>query len=391
MKHINKGNISYNKLFWQEVEYLFRHSNYGNKKLNILGTIEDFIPEENVINAIIAIEGSHVLFNENNEPDNPIIRLRQIKNAATFNVFYLTITHLSRNDYCNHAKGMKISKDKCFDPSLQTKGLDETGLEIIRECYDRANGPRILIDIKHMSLSARRQFYEFRRDNGYQDIPIIASHMGLTGFSYATLSEQLKNKPSHSSNSLVELTYKNQPYAQITFNPLSINLYDEEVLEVINSGGIIGLSLDQRILGRVEKNVRETVRRDELEEWINLENNGLPQIEREKIEAGEKDKVGLRHLCLHIIHIIKLTGSKGWQHICLGSDFDGLIHPINSCKTASELPRLEELLLTELKKVIETSKVEIPCQDIRRHVRDFMFNNLSNFTQDYFCRQYLYG
>lgn len=389
LQQINKGKISYNRLFWQEVDYLFKYRKHENMRLNILRSIEDYDKAENVINSLISIEGSHLLFNENNQADEPLKQLIKIKQEEAFNIFYLTMTHLSRNEYCNHAQGMKISKDKIFNPSLQTKGLDERGLAIIRECYDRTNGPRILIDIKHMSLYARLQFYKFRREQGYGDIPIIASHMGLTGLSYSSLES--KKKWDLPNQKLVQLNYDTSTSEDLTFNPLSINLYDEEVLEIINSGGLLGLSLDQRILGRVGKKVSESIRQDELEELTRIEKNGVPKLKREKISAGDKNKIGLRHLCMHILHIIQLTGIKGWKHICLGTDFDGLIDPIDSCKTASELPELEKLLLAELRKIIESTSVEIPVQDLALHVRDFMFNNLNNFTRKYFTRQYLLG
>lgn len=387
IQQINQGKISYNQLFWQEADYLLHHQKYKNKQLNILRSVEDLKPGQNIINTIIAIEGSHVLFNENNRPDNPLKRLRQIKKAEKFSVLYLTMTHLSRNEYCNHAQGMKISKDTIFNPSLQTKGLHETGLAIIEECYNRKNGKRILIDIKHMSLYSRLQFYQFRKDKSFEDIPIIASHVGITGFSYTEIGQKLKSKTFDTSSSLISLKYK---LNEVSFNPLSINLYDEEILEVIRSGGLLGLSLDQRILGQVGNNVTELIREDELDELMKLENNIAP-VANESIKVDKKDKTGLRSLCLHILHIVNLAGEKGWQHICLGSDFDGLIHPIDCCKTAAKLPQLEKLLLQELKDMMESSNTKIPCQNIEQHVRDFMYNNMMNFTQKYFTRQYLSG
>lgn len=214
--------------------------------------------------------------------------------------------------------------------------------------------------------------------------------MGLTGFSYTLIGKKLKSKTFDTSSSLIALKYMSPPLNEISFNPLSINLYDEEILEVIHSGGLLGLSLDLRILGRVGQNVTELIRSDELDELMKLENS-FDQVADESIKIDKKDKTGLRYLALHILHIINLTGEKGWQHICLGSDFDGLIHPIDCCKNSAQLPQLEKLLLLELEDMIRSSDTKISCQDLAHHVRDFMYNNVRNFTQKYFSRQYLYG
>ena len=41
------------------------------------------------------------------------------------------------------------------------------------------------------------------------------------------------------------------------FNPSSINLYDEELVEIIDSDGLIGISLNKRIIGATT--VREEI------------------------------------------------------------------------------------------------------------------------------------
>ncbi|WP_162056343.1 hypothetical protein [Pontibacter pamirensis] len=53
----------------------------------------------------------------------------------------------------------------------------------------------------------------------------------------------------------------------------------------------------------------------------------------------------LRHLINTIFHIVKvgerLKQVDQWEHICIGSDFDGLINPIKTCVSSShfyELP-----------------------------------------------------
>ena len=93
----------------------------------------------------------------------------------------------------------------------------------------------------------------------------------------------------------------------------------------------------------------------------------------------------IHYLCNQILHIIKVCGEKAWNHICLGSDFDGFILPIKDCETARELPHLEKLLMEELPKMMECDGTyEYDKTDLEDKVRKFMFDNAFRFLNRYF-------
>src|SRR5204863_8678457 len=71
-------------------------------------------------------------------------------------------------------------RDKTFYP--KGSGITKWGKEFIREAMSSENGKRVLIDVKHMSLRSRKEFYDMRKIE-FPDAPIIASHVGIAGCS----------------------------------------------------------------------------------------------------------------------------------------------------------------------------------------------------------------
>jgi microsomal dipeptidase-like Zn-dependent dipeptidase len=170
---------------------------------------------------------------------------------------YLTLVHMTQYPLTNHCYGMKLIKGNDeFKPS--GFGLRTLGKQIIDLAYRNRSGEhQIYIDIKHMSLVARRQFYAYRKEKGYDKIPILATHMGLTGISWSNMAiAKLFNQRVIRKDGFIEVSYDRPPgigsgrKGKTHFNPWSINLYDEEIIEIIESDGLIGISMDQRILGR---------------------------------------------------------------------------------------------------------------------------------------------
>lgn len=405
LTEINFEVYSYSDLFWKELAHVKK--NLKNKEtgqeVKLLYSIEDFDDtNQNLINGILSIEGSHALKHRNGDYMY-FENLAKIKNRKDVSFLYLTLTHLTWNDLCNHAFGSKISKSRIFWPHPDVKGISTAGLEIIKECYSTTNGKRILIDIKHMSAVARKQFFKFRKENGFSDIPILATHMGLTGFALKELKSKFVDQP----NKLVDHPdYVCTGYIDIKgigegkkdethFNPWSINLYDEEIIEIIDSDGLIGISLDERILGFGKKN-EEFFRTDELCELAGIApdelDHGEPCDESDEPRSGRfgRRRKHLRYLCNNLLHAARVGGPKAWEHICLGSDFDGLINAINNCKTVEDYPQLEGELVEMLGVMSqELPEADFHITDLKAHVRGFMFENGKRFLEKYFTKTYL--
>lgn len=377
---------------------LGKYANTG-REAQIIQSIEAYDPEK--INLILAIEGTHCLDQENTRVQD---NFRTLKNGPD-RFFYLNLTHLTRFGTCTHAYGIKlIEGEVAFKP--EGRGLRPLGKEIIDIAYDQSEGHRILIDIKHMSLISRRDFYAYREEKGHGAVPIVASHIGLTGISWAPDAIQKHVARVIPGDELVEVKYKKPRgigglfHFKTEFNPWSVNLYDEEIGIILDSGGLIGLNLDKRILG-AKKVDGEFFSREEYEEIFQVKlpvSRDLRAPKPKYWEEGGRESDPdtrdnairhLRHLCNQILHIVKVGGSRAWRQICMGSDFDGLIAPINGCISLREYPNLEDSMAIMLQQLIRESKKGDATLDyeegsIKARVRDIMFNNAVRFLKTHY-------
>lgn len=377
-----------------------------------LKSMDDFDPRK--LNIILSIEGAHGIMSEAKSIEENLLELK--RKDAPWRFFYLTLIHAITNPLGTHAYAIKMLKgDSDFKPAGENgePGLTDLGKKMIDLCYDDTKGNRILIDIKHMSIESRKDFYTHRMDEGYDDIPILATHMGCTGISFnpQAIMKHVKKRISIKDNSvMVEYT---RPKGigkggnlfrkkETHFNPWSINLYNEEIPIILDSGGIIGVNLDQRILGTkpvkgeyfsIEdfKLLFSTRGDDDLPDGFELSDKFIeeegPESRPKPIRFNKRNH--LRHVCNTILHIVKIGGARAWKQLVIGSDFDGLIDPVNNCISADELPGLEEDLPKMLEKMIEEAKKEDPSvdffeTDLQQHVRDIMFNNGFEFMKKHF-------
>lgn len=404
INNINAGAYTYYNLLQDEILHLSRSQQFKNRRCKIINSIDDLDP--NCLNIILAIEGGHALEGGGGSYLENLYSLKQGPNAF----LYLTLTHLTHFNLCTHAFGMKLINNNAFKP--QGQGITPLGLQVIDAAYDNGLGRRILIDIKHMSLLSRLTFYDYRRQKGHAHIPLIASHAGATGISYRDLPSFMRRTPK-TTELFVRVKYrkpkgisnkKGLSGYKTSFNPWSINLFDEDILEIIQSGGLIGLSLDQRIVGTGNV-AAEFFSRKEFEKLFpgkemqpvgdfpdeNLEEEEQPEQEFElesKLILTESftinSKRHTRHLCNNILHFARIGGATAWKQTCIGSDFDGLINPVNSCTSATHYAYLEQDLIEQLHEMTAGDEASYHIQDIRSHVRDIMYNNALAFLSSHF-------
>lgn len=82
--------------------------------------------------------------------------------------------------------------------------------------------------------------------------------------------------------------------------------------------------------------------------------------------------------------MVKIGGPDTWRHLCIGSDFDGLINPVNSCTSASHYAYLEQDMLERLHEMIKGNEAAYHVIDLRTQVRDIMYNNAMDFLSRHF-------
>uniref|UniRef100_UPI0035947C05 membrane dipeptidase n=1 Tax=Pricia sp. TaxID=2268138 RepID=UPI0035947C05 len=279
---VSEGQVSYLNLFLREVEQYMALKKSGAISVLNRKNIHKF--NEKSLKLTFAIEGGHNLcmkkignalkYDEfkdieksavldpktiaSNNPATVLEELVKKFREKDLDVLYLTLTHLTHipeQHLATHAFATKALKHPSFYPF--GNGLSELGLEVI----DKAYSLPVLIDIAHMSLKSRLDFYKYRKDKDYENIPIIASHVGVTGYSINDWKHNLDTIKcvNHVDQGIKTVKMYTKPKVagywgsnlkkEFTFNPNTINLMDEDIIEVVNSKGIIGVSLDISILG----------------------------------------------------------------------------------------------------------------------------------------------
>ena len=179
------------------------------------------------------------------------------------------------------------------------------------------------------------------------------------------------------------------------------------------SGGIVGLNLDRRILSYRKPGSptiempdsdfpfdEEYISEKELYLFYNAGNkdrvssklNEEHCITWERVEEGSttatEKEYHLLHFLMHVAHFIKVAATslrgidvnKALTQICIGSDFDGLIHPIWCCLNTEELHILQSEFEKRFVKFANDINTPLPPGfDIKKFSQQLFFENGSNF------------
>jgi len=258
LNKVASGKITYYQMFQRDLNLLLTSKKI--KDFNIVKHAGDIHP--NKVNLLLSIEGAHSLqglpdsSSEKEKANSILSNFNTIKQNQDYRFHHLTLTHLTRQSACVHCFGVKMEMlgadlmpDIRFQPDPLKKGISALGMELIALSYDDIQSKRILIDIKHMSFFSRMQFYKMREQNGWNKIPIVVSHAGVTGTSFKKAKVEKIIKASDGLSCDQVFWNKAEGLCNTSFNPWTINLFREDILEVLQSNGLIGISLDQRIVG----------------------------------------------------------------------------------------------------------------------------------------------
>lgn len=390
-----EGRVSYYDEFKNQVNYYVENASELSAKFQIdyvsrkdfegktVEQIREALENSGRKIMIFSIEGGHnlsnVLIRKGIPSAAPELQLKEIQDDSPIDYISLNLCHLSEipeQSMGGFAQGVNsIASIAFYSEDFMPKtgfGLTEKGKKVIRQALTHESRP-ILIDVKHMSLYTRLHFYRYREKLMSQfpeteRLPIISSH---SGFAFMSTAKLVQDKLFKS----YETVEAGQPVSEVIAfnrkigrtddlinkalycNPWTINLYDEDIIEIMESGGMIGISLDQRILGAsnpLYDSARDKYFQKEFiprQEWEKLFRDGqLPVAERlfpEKLAPSRRE----RHImlfCLHIVYAVRLgmkyiawpEGRSPWDCICIGSDYDGLINPINGYETVKDLSKL---------------------------------------------------
>lgn len=310
-------------------------------------TIDD--NKSNSIAVIVSIESAHSFGTGIHPKQKPADRnyvlgnVEKVKNWEHRPIF-MTVAHHFYNELCGHAESLTGKVKSAVDQSyMMNSGFTPLGLEVVDKMLDNSNNKRILIDIKHMSRASRLEYFNLL-DTKYagQDIPVVVTHGACIG------NDQDKH----------------------LFMNADINLYDDEITRVAKTNGLFGIQLDERRIA------------------------AHGDFELKKSHGLERRKVLFHSSFLvwrQIQHIAELLDSQGlfaWGIQSIGSDYDGIIDPINGFWTAENLPTLDDYLLMHAHTYMSAQSGNLKQSfnhiDPEEIVSRMMGDNVYNFVMKYY-------
>jgi microsomal dipeptidase-like Zn-dependent dipeptidase len=269
---------------------------------------------DKTIAVLLSIEGGHVfncglrMIGRTADEQEVLANVDRVKQWEA-PLFFMGLTHHFDNELVGHARSLSglVSK-ACSQKRGLDEGFSDLGWKVLRKLLDPAQGRRVLIDLKHMSVKARNEYYQFL-ETKYPDenIPLLVSHGAVTGLKSA--SEPVEDGFLNSGN----------------FQEKDINFYDDEIIRIGRSGGLFGVQFDERRLGNkgeVKESGKNISRRRMLYKKARLIWN---QIQ-------------------HIAEVLDRNSQFAWGVQCIGSDNDGMVNPLNGYWTAEEMPLLDSYL-----------------------------------------------
>ena len=329
---------------------------------------------------VLNVEGMHAFMDTKNyagpQWKKSIIKSIEDYKKAQYPIFSIGITHFEYNHMVGQSYPFPLPKVlRVFRDLEVPHGKDRIntlGEDAIKLCLKKSSdvGRRILIDIKHASPAVRKQYYDLlEQDFRGENIPILSTHSGVSGFRTIKEAEQ---------SSDLNNAWRSAPLGK--FNPWPINLCDEDIKIIYKSGGIIGVEMDQRILG----DMRLFGKTDDHKRIIKrLHRKGL----------DPKKNAHCIMFLQNVFHIVKTIGriekEDAWNHICIGSDFDGVIDPIEECPTAFHYTRFLRRCVFVCKNYfndVECGRYEdfLFGKSLEKALEMLFWENLHNFTVDNF-------
>ena len=201
-----------------------------------------------------------------------------------------------------------------------------------------------------MSYVSRCQYYKYLIDTNGSIFPPFASHMGCAGISFKHVEALWAKQYEYKNCDKINVP-RSQGLMGTKFSPLTLGLFDEEIKYIVDANGLIGLSLDDRILGYKKKDDACDTEYICTEEFNCLKGDdydadfGFLQASVTGIDyhstfpystPSNLDDIHALYFCNNLLRIVYAGGINAWGCVCLGSDYDGLIVAIECCKTAND-------------------------------------------------------
>ena len=313
-----------------------------NELLDCLASSDD-------IAVVLCIEGAHVFnsgltqYGHAIDADEILRNIQAVKDW-TYSPFYITFAHNFYNDLCGHCESLQPIRWAVDQSEKINTGFTRIGRRALHELLSDDNGPRVLIDIKHMSYQSRREYFDIiHRDYETNLPPTLVSHGAATGLGDRSA---LLRKKEH------------------IFDTSEINFYDWEIQNVGRASGLFAIQFDARRIAR-----RDFVRK----QLLSL--SGPKAIKQSAWLVWQQMR--------HIAEILDKGEMRAWDITCLGSDYDGTIDPLPGVWTVASISKLEQELLNHINQYLKNN---CPLAPDNRNItpeeilKKFFVDNIQSYT-----------
>lgn len=327
------------------------------------------LADDSEITMVLTIEGAHSIGTDKCKSVQDISdRIKFIKEMWEVPVFFITFAHHFDNHLCGHAHSIPgMGKVLMKQRKHMNEGFRRNGNRIVRETLglslsgepDPSLGYRILIDVKHMAARSRQEYYQLVKERLTKGdrIPVIASHCGYSGIN--TLQDHIDCEKKEKDDFC-------DPSGK--FNAWNINMCDEDIEMIVKTQGMFGISFDQRILGITKKDLKDpSSKRNGIQLiWENIEGIAKSAYNNSNLTEQEKPQI--------------------WKSLTIGTDFEGLIDPVNPYPTALEYGLFANNLVFEIDQARKNPDNKHLAhiksrEDAEKLVDDFCYNNAEDFVK----------
>ena len=250
-----------------------------------------------------------------------------------FKPFFITFSHHFNNLIAGHAKSFADAPNRLkpgFADVFEQKngmnaGISSFGKKLIKDhLLNRDNGPRILIDTKHMSLKARDDIFEIAKEykTNSDPFPLICSHTAVNGLASR---EEAANQPDINR-------YEKDAYV----SKFDINLTDQDIEDIWETDGLIGICMhDGRMPG------------GKFKKYFKQISGAFKSKEAKKRAHAQMFLTNMFHIAKVNLNYIREKNQEdllnpieerdAWKTISLGTDNDGIVDPFDHFNTAERL------------------------------------------------------
>lgn len=303
-------------------------------------------------------------------------RIRQLKGEEplddgtwwTHRPLYITLAQHFCNTLFGHAPTFRSPAHLLYH---QTRFLGHSmqrphGLDVIKELLGLSielhptQSKRILIDISHLSAASRLDFYKHiirpfnqRHEYRHLKIPVVASRAAYSGLDRL---EELAARERQEAPGQVP--------RENGFVATSLNLTDEDVIEIFNSRGLLGLTLDKHQLGAEEP----------MRWW--------------KLTLKSETRVSDHALKRNLRQLVAIPFAYGldsplqiWDRLCIGTGFEQFTVPLDRYPGVNQLATLEEDLVKILTALYHEEPLWLGSYRPERLARKLCYENVMEFVK----------